>query len=486
MRKHFYYAIAFLLFLTVSCVSEKVETNEERTSHSPEAVWEYNGDNLVLKRVIQELKNGTNRESLERRLTKNDVLWENAEFIVIEGKKRILVPFLSIDKENIIGFFALYRDSKGKTQYDMIVRSDVYNKKIKLPFWDSSIWAGYFMAYDRTILGKHNGNPGVMRKAIPKEELKTMTSRSICFSVPYEVCVSAGGDCVSSSGEWSDYSCEGSSPFCTWYYRSECYDDGVPDNPIPDNPDPGSGGGSGGNPGGDGNLSIANAIENEIKNNLDPCPSEVYEKLKNATNNDIASILAKLGATNIYNVEMKMGAMQNPGDAAETSKISKNNYLITVSPDSYTTASKLYRATYLLHEIIHAYMLSVVDDYNTYPTNAPFTDFPELFNVYVKKIHPGNVSDAIKIAQHEDMATKYVEAIASALEEYQWNTTGIPSSSDKQIFSDMAWSGLQGTDVFNEKYPEGSAGRNRIKARIGAEQNGVYSQGQYAIGKPCN
>jgi hypothetical protein len=37
----------------------------------------------------------------------------------------------------------------------------------------------------------------------------------------------------------------------------------------------------------------------------------------------------------------------------------------------------LYRATALVLETIHAYMLGVVDDYNTYPTNAPFTNFPE-------------------------------------------------------------------------------------------------------------
>lgn len=85
------------------------------------------------------------------------------------------------------------------------------------------------------------------------------------------------------------------------------------------------------------------------------------------------------------------------------------------------------------------------------------------------------------------MVTDYVDAIASALEEYQWNDTGIPSTlADKQVFLDMAWSGLQGTDVYNKKSQEGIIDNTRITARIGAEQNGVYSQGQYAIGKPCN
>ncbi|WP_396186297.1 hypothetical protein [Flavobacterium sp.] len=225
-------------------------------------------------------------------------------------------------------------------------------------------------------------------------------------------------------------------------------------------------------------------IEKKIDDTqLNACLKGIMEKLKMATNSDIANVMAKLDATNLYNLTMKMGTV-NPGNYAATTKVSKNNYLVTVTQNDFTTASKLYRATSLLHETIHAYMLSVVDDYNTYPTNAPFTDFPELFKIYVSKIN--NVDNA-EIAQHEDMANKYVDAIASALEEYQISTTGLPSSlADKQVFLDMAWSGLQNTDVFDTKFPLGSANRARILARIGAELNGVYSQGQYAVGQPCN
>jgi hypothetical protein len=47
------------------------------------------------------------------------------------------------------------------------------------------------------------------------------------------------------------------------------------------------------------------------------------------------------------------------------------------------------------------------------------------------------------------MANKYVDAIASSLEEFQ-NTDFLNFISDKQVFIDMAWSGLQGTDAFNK------------------------------------
>jgi hypothetical protein len=55
--------------------------------------------------------------------------------------------------------------------------------------------------------------------------------------------------------------------------------------------------------------------------------------------------------------------MEYPEDFAETIKF--QNYLITVTNDSYLSATQLYKATALLHETIHAYMLSVVDDYDT-------------------------------------------------------------------------------------------------------------------------
>lgn len=176
---------------------------------------------------------------------------------------------------------------------------------------------------------------------------------------------------------------------------------------------------------------------------------------------------------------MKMGDMQNAINFAETTKISKNNYLITFTQDNYISASKLYKATALVHETIHAYMLSVVDDYYTYPTNDPFSGFPKLFNLYAVKAGKG---DGV-VAQHEDIANKYVSAITSALEEYQAKNTQVPFTfADKQVFEDMAWSGLVGTDVYNKKFSPGGVDDKRILARIGAE----ITQGYYAIGKPCN
>jgi hypothetical protein len=172
----------------------------------------------------------------------------------------------------------------------------------------------------------------------------------------------------------------------TWY---ECSSGGSNGTPEQEAPDGGGGGGEGGNcPEGyiqDQNGScvpvtdaiIAQAIEDKIDDSkLDPCPKEVMLQLKNTTNADIANVLAKLGANSIYTVNM---VMKPASTYAETQRISKYNYEIRVARDQYTNGTKLYKATALIHEVIHAYFLSIVDDYNYTQSTVLPTYFPELF-----------------------------------------------------------------------------------------------------------
>lgn len=71
MKKHLHIAIVFLLFLIASCATDKFEAQESNNTNAS-AVWTYDGNNSVLKKVIQELKSGSQRESLERKLAKNE------------------------------------------------------------------------------------------------------------------------------------------------------------------------------------------------------------------------------------------------------------------------------------------------------------------------------------------------------------------------------------------------------------------------------
>ncbi|WP_417942814.1 hypothetical protein [Flavobacterium sp. RS13.1] len=55
-----------------------------------------------------------------------------------------------------------------------------------------------------------------------------------------------------------------------------------------------------------------------------------------------------------------------------------------------------------------------------------------------------------------------------------------------QIYTDLAWGGLQEAPVFAEKFPVGSADYLRIKGRYDAEGTNSIKNGQTVIGKPCN
>lgn len=223
------------------------------------------------------------------------------------------------------------------------------------------------------------------------------------------------------------------------------------------------------------NMMLQHLEELIVDKDLNPCLKEVLKQLKNAKQSDIAKILEKLGITSGPTVTVQTG-LTGYNNYAETTVVSKFNYLITVSPD-YTNATRLYRASALLHEITHAYFLTLADSYKTYPTNLPFDALPILYQAYEYKNYPGgNVA-----AQHQAMAIKYVDIIASALQEFDGNYT-IPY----QVYTDLAWRGLMDTPAFKEKFPEGSPDNNRIRNRISAEQRGGSTGSEHPVGKPCN
>jgi hypothetical protein len=226
---------------------------------------------------------------------------------------------------------------------------------------------------------------------------------------------------------------------------------------------------------------VALLIEEQIDDTLlDPCPKGVMDQLKKTKNADVANVLAKLGANTLYTVNM---VMKPAATYAETQKISKYNYEIRVDHDRNTDGTKLFKATALIHEVIHAYFLSIIDDYNNTPSTA-LPSFPELFEVFVKKEHPTSTDK--KDAQHLAMANRFVDAMASALQEFDGNFI-VPS----QVYKDLAWGGLKDAPIFDATFPPGSADYVRIINRYNAEALGrAVDQGtpneQSPVGKPCN
>lgn len=235
------------------------------------------------------------------------------------------------------------------------------------------------------------------------------------------------------------------------------------------------------------NEVIAKTIEDQIDDSkLDPCPKAIMDQLKNTTNSDITKILTKLGANSIYTLDMVMGPTKQ--GYAQTQKISQNNYVITVANDRYTNSTQLFRAASLVHEIIHTYYLSVVDDNNSPSTNLSLNNFSALYQAYEQKKYPGGVT----VAQHDQMVKDYVDSMALALQEYYLNNNTTPYSIPSyEVFSDLAWGTLQEASIFQEKFKDGDPAKERILNRYSCESNGQSiatgtPKQQNPIGKPCN
>jgi hypothetical protein len=220
---------------------------------------------------------------------------------------------------------------------------------------------------------------------------------------------------------------------------------------------------------------------------LDPCPQGIMEKLKNNTTCDIANVLQKMGAKKGIAVNMTSGTPKDSAIANTnyTTLGTKYDYTITLSRD-YSDANQLFIASVLLHELTHAFFLSLVDDYQSSNNQNVFIEFPILFQKFVDTKYPGSKIDA----HHETMANQYINAIGAALQEFQ---TGVPPAyglKPDQIYTDMAWGGLVKTPIYDKMIPIGSAERRRIENRYQAEStNRPVGQGtpsvQNPIGKPC-
>lgn len=223
-------------------------------------------------------------------------------------------------------------------------------------------------------------------------------------------------------------------------------------------------------------------IEKQIDDSqLDPCHKNVFQQIKNTTNNDFAKVLAKLGDTNtVYNTNM-ISAVAPDGGIGQTIRNSAFNYTIYISTD-YSDKTKLMIASTMLHEFAHAYFFSLIDDCYLQYNCVLLSTFPELWEFYVshsKSQYPSNPD-----LHHEAIANSYVNAIASALQEYQ---PGLP----QQVYDDMAWAGLNNTPIFDTKFPVGNPNRERILNRGSVEQSGYpVAQGtpqeQINYGQPCN
>jgi hypothetical protein len=199
---------------------------------------------------------------------------------------------------------------------------------------------------------------------------------------------------------------------------------------------------------------------------------------------DITQILKDLGASETITINMKSNSeIPTPAQSRKVKGVN-NNYNLFIS-SNYTSATALFRASNILHEIAHCYFLSLIDEKTI--TNNPnvLNNFPSLYQAYCDKNYPPTNSQSIN-AHHDDMAQKYVKTIGAALQEFQ---TGVPVPANQEpleVYTDLAWGGLQEAPIFAEKFPVGSTDYLRIKGRYEAEGFNRTINGEIAIGKACN
>jgi hypothetical protein len=246
---------------------------------------------------------------------------------------------------------------------------------------------------------------------------------------------------------------------------------------------PGGGGGGGG--GGSTAPSSTQTIENNIDDSdLDDCHKAILDKLKNGTTADIKSIFDKLGGkTDVYTLTFKVG--NNYGNPASTNWTSPNCYKTVLDNDFLygidgTGINKpptdLAIGAVMIHEMVHAYFFSLLDDKNSGITGA-FDNFDLLYNNYVTKTFAG-ADDA----QHAQIWKSFIGNLASTLQEYHTGNGTNPS----QFYTDIILGTLSKTKKFKDTYPEGTVEFSRIMNTFLTEKNNGSNDPNYTPkGKPC-
>lgn len=212
---------------------------------------------------------------------------------------------------------------------------------------------------------------------------------------------------------------------------------------------------------------------------LDPCSSQILSQLKNLEQNDIAMIISRFGTPNsIYDWELITTAPSVNGNAAETDRRNGNtpfDYVTKIDPSYKSQATEISIARTILHEMLHAYMISHIDDVNAGNT-VDVKKFLQLWQYIRTRTSPGGSTQS---AQHEYMAQRFLPPLRDALKEWDG------AKQSNQYYEDLAWGALFNTDTFNHFHPTGSTSRSRIMNRNAAEDFNSNSNGITPKGTKC-
>lgn len=162
-------------------------------------------------------------------------------------------------------------------------------------------------------------------------------------------------------------------------------------------------------------MATAEKIEESINGDkLDPCTKEVLDKMKNLKQSDIASMINRFNpAESIFNINITIGQVIPSRDWAQTTKVNGSSTDINMifnedyirGTGNSNPPTDLSVATTMAHEIIHSYLISLLEDNKTNGASE-IQDFPTIYDAYVQqKITNDKSATLLKDAHHELIAS---------------------------------------------------------------------------------
>lgn len=226
------------------------------------------------------------------------------------------------------------------------------------------------------------------------------------------------------------------------------------------NPLPGSGGG-----GGSGGAAATEFDNYRIDDKaLSPCIIIILNRIKLLGSGKVADIVRTFsGQTPSYNWKLQSGTLPQ-GKNGSTGPYDQATGRITTTfdPNQFTQATDLSIARTIMHEAIHAYLLTYFfnDRINANKT------YPELVTAYAQsKNVTGNA------AQHDEMVRGWIQEIGYSLKQYGQSQGYILTN---EFYVNMAWGGLEGTPAFRSLT---AAQQRQIHDTILTELTGTDSSG---------
>ena len=197
---------------------------------------------------------------------------------------------------------------------------------------------------------------------------------------------------------------------------------------------------------------------------LTPCQTQVFNRLQNLRNGSIAAFLQRFAASNTrYNWRLMNGQLPR-GTYGATGPFDRIYHVVTTTFDAsqWRNATDLSIARTMMHEGIHAYLLSYFANDNSLAR----AEYVALINAMTAG--SGLTQNQI---QHNYMASGWINDLSLSLREYG---TSMGYNLPNQFYLDLAWGGLQGTNVYNS-LPQND--RDRINNVLLTEATGLDGQG---------